>query len=127
MLNAIHTITIVNHYTEKGEDKYSCHVIYGASWYWQRKVVVDKGLKFSSLLKCRIPKENALNYINEKSFHMDDGKWTLKTGDKIVLTALKEVTGEQFAKLTQTYEGATVLAVHENFLGINPHLYIEGE
>lgn len=127
MLNAIHTITIVNHYTEKGEDKYNCHIVYGASWYWQRKVVVDKGLKFANLLKCRIPKENMAGYLNEKEFLVNAENWTLRTGDKVVLAALETVTGEQFARLTKTYEGATVLAVHKNFFGINPHLYIEGE
>lgn len=114
MLNAVETVTVVNHLTEDGKDVYRCTVIRGASWYWQNKVTVDNGLKHARILKCRIPRENTPPGLS------------INPGDKIVREALESVTGADFAKLTRMYEGATVLDAHKNTYGPNPHWYVEG-
>lgn len=114
MLKAVETVTVVTHRTKNGEDAYQCFVINGASWYWQNKVSIDNGLKYARILKCRIPLEN----VSED--------FTVKPGDKLVLGALEQVSGSDFAKLTRLHEGATVLDARKNQYGPNQHWYIEG-
>lgn len=114
MLKAVETVTVVNHFTEEGEDRYRCTIIRGASWYWQNKTSVDNGLKYARVLKCRIPLENAPCTLS------------INPGDKIIRAALDAVTGSDFAKLARLHEGATVLDAHKNTYGPNPHWYVEG-
>lgn len=114
MLNAIETITIVHHFIQNGEDEYTCTVIHGASWYWQNKTTVNNGLQYARLLKCRIPMENIPSDLD------------ICPGDKVVKAKLMSITGIDFPKLTRLYEGASILDVHKNLFGMNPHYYIEG-
>lgn len=114
MVKAIETVTLVHHLTQNGEDKYTCIVIHGVSWYWQNKTTVDKGLQYARLLKCRIPAENIPDSL------------VVTPGDKIVKAELPTVTGAEFSKLTRLYEGASILDIHKNLFGANPHVYIEG-
>lgn len=109
------TVTIVHRTTENGADRYTCTVVQGASWHWQNKTPVNTGLHYPRLLQCRIPLGN-----------QPDGLQAAP-GDKIVLGAVGEVTGKEFAALCRTHEGATVLGVHDNNARpCAPHLYIEG-
>ena len=114
MVKAVETITVVNHFTEDGEDRYLCTVIRSASWYWQNKTTVNNGLQYARLLKCRIPMENAPSSLQ------------IRPGDKLVKAELDSITGAEFSKLTRLYEGATVLDAHKNTYGYNPHWYVEG-
>lgn len=109
------TVTIVHRIAENGADRYTCTVVRGASWYWQNKTTVNNGLQYARLLQCRIPLEN-----------QPDGLQAAP-GDKVVLGVLDQVTGKEFAALCRTYEGATILGVHDNNARPGaPHLYIEG-
>lgn len=115
MLGCDRTVTIVHRTAENGTDIYTCTTVQGASWYWQDKTNVDNGLQYARLLKCRIPLAN------------QPAGMQIAPGDKMVLGALAKVSGQEFAALCRTHEGATVLGVHDNNARpCAPHLYIEG-
>ena len=90
-------------------------MVQGASWYWQNKATVNNGLQYARVLKCRIPLTNQPYGLQ------------VSPGDKVVLGELDKVTGNEFAALCRTHEGAAVLSVHDNNARpCAPHLYIEG-
>ncbi len=115
MLKAIETVTLVHHESANGQDAYTCFVCRGASWYWQDKTAVENGLRYARVLKCRIPMENA------------PAGMAATPGDRILRGEKESCTGAEFAALARHYEAATVLDVHRNTYGYNPHYYILGE
>ncbi len=115
MLKAVELVTVIHHTCENGQDAYTCYPVNGASWQWQNRVEVDNGLRFSRVLKCRIPKENA-----------PDGL-VVTPGDKVLRGAKETCTGAEFASLARHYEAATVLDARENFFGLCPHYFLQGE
>lgn len=68
----------------------------------------DSGLVASSLYRCRIPAALCGGYV-EPGAYAGTG-WTLRRGDKLRLE-----TGDEI----------TILAVHDNRRGHNPHIYVE--
>lgn len=130
MLKAVETVTIINRTTEKGLDTYHCHILHGVSWYAQNKYTPDTGgLKASKLYKIRIPASLLTGYLDPDQYTGAAEKaalWTLAPGDKILLGEKESVTGAEFAALARASTACTVLDVHKNLYGMNPHFYVEG-
>lgn len=89
------TITLINHYNEKHEDKYQLTTIKGV--YWHGSVAAslsDSGFKAANSFTVRIPKKSvSATYIPASEWSADnhDG-WTLQEGDYIVKGEVSDIT-----------------------------------
>lgn len=111
MLMADRTVTVLTLVfdPDTGSDRTIETALTGVSLFAQAIAgTADGGLVASSLYRCRIPAALCGGY-EAPGAYAGTG-WTLRRGDKLRLD-----TGEE----------VTVLAVHDNRRGHNPHIYVE--
>lgn len=129
------TITVVNRYTDSGQNAYAVRVIHGCSWYWKDTVTADTtGLQRDRSLRCRIPvsADGASGYVTPQMWKditpsERPGKWTLQPGDMVCRGKLESVPQGKFNSIPSIMEAATIRSVHDNRRGAMQHWAVEGE
>lgn len=135
MLVADETVSVVNRYTENGQNAYTVRVIHGCSWYWKDMATAGAtGLQRSRSLRCRIPvdAQGTEGYVTPQEWKgltatERADKWTLQPGDMVCRGALESVPQGKFNSLPSIMEAATIRSAHDNRRGALQHWAVEGE
>lgn len=136
MLGADKTVTIINHYFDKGTDAdvYICHALNGCSWYAQLMNRSEtNGLVHAQLYKVRIPADaaNLAGFCQPDDWAALPGAkkaqyWTLTPGSRMVLGVMTDVDATAYAALGKRTGACTVLGWHDNTGREMAHWYVEG-